>query len=119
MRVVFSLSTCQTCRRILTETKSERVCRVQDIKSSPITAEQLDHLARLAGSYEALFSKRSMKYRAWNLKEKALTEEDMRDLMLKEYTFIKRPVVVFDDQIFIGSSVATSAGVKKAIRKLS
>lgn len=77
---------------------------MQDIKKSPITGPQLTDMKKLSGSYEALFSRRSMKYRAWGLHEKALEEKDFRELILKEYTFLKRPVIIIGDAISVGSA---------------
>ena len=83
----------------------------QDIKANAITLDQIDEMKDLSGSYESLFSKRSMKYRAMGLHEKTLSEEDMRLLITEEYTFLKRPVFVVENQIFIGNS-------KKATQEL-
>ena len=55
-----------------------------------------------AGSYEALFSKRAIKYKTLGLKDKQLTEQEMRQFILDEYTFLKRPVRIDGQQIFIG-----------------
>lgn len=87
----------------------------QNIKEEAITPTQLDEMYKLAGSYEALFSRRSMKYREWNLQDKTLTENDMRDLILKEYTFLKRPVFIIGGQIFIGNTKQAVADVKTAL----
>lgn len=76
---------------------------VQDIKEQPISAEDLDALRARTGSYESLFSRRAMKYRAWGLHEKTLTETDYRDLILREYTFLRRPVVLDGDTVYAGS----------------
>jgi arsenate reductase len=38
------------------------------------------------------------------LKDKDLTEADYKSLILKEYTFLKRPVIIIKDKIFIGNS---------------
>jgi arsenate reductase len=67
----------------------------------------------MMGSYEALFSRRSMKYKAMGLKNKLLTEKDYRDLILQEYTFLKRPVIISGKKIFSGSEKKTVAEVKK------
>ena len=83
----------------------------QDIKANAITLDQIDEMKDLSGSYESLFSKRSMKYRAMGLHEKTLSEEDMRLLITEEYTFLKRPVFVVENQVFIGNS-------KKVIQEL-
>lgn len=77
---------------------------LQDIKTQKITLEQVEELRKLAGSYEALFSRRAMKFKSMGLAEKTLSEEDYKQLILDEYTFLKRPVFVADDRIFIGSS---------------
>ena len=69
-------------------------------------------MKKMAGSYEALFSRRAMKYKEWGLKDKPLTEKDYRDLFLQEYTFLKRPVVVNGKKIFIGSEKKTKEALK-------
>jgi arsenate reductase len=53
-----------------------------------------------------------MKYKEWGLKDKHLTEKDYRDLILQEYTFLKRPVVVNGKKIFIGSEKKTKEALK-------
>jgi len=88
---------------------------LHDIKSSPISKQQLEHMRKLAGGYENLFSRRAMKYRALGLNELDLSEEDYRDWIMKEYTFLKRPVVILDDVIFIGSSPKIIKGLIEAI----
>ncbi len=77
---------------------------MQDIKTNKITSDQLDEMKDLAGSYEALFSRRSQQYAAMGLKEKNLTEQDYRQLILDEYTFLKRPVAIVNKEIFIGNT---------------
>lgn len=89
---------------------------LQDIKKDPITADQLDEMKTLSGSYEALFSRRALKYKEYGLKDQKLTEADYRQWILKEYTFLKRPVVFVKNQIFIGNEKKTQAGLKEACR---
>ena len=84
---------------------------MQDIKTQKITAAQLDEMKKMAGSYEALFSRRALKYKELGLKDKQLTEKDYRNYILEEYTFLKRPVTIIADKIFIGSE-------KKAVEAL-
>ena len=115
MNKVFHLSSCDTCQRILTDTNAAAVCALQDIKTANISAEELDDLAVKVGSYEALFSKRALKYRAMGLHEKTLTEQDYRQLILEEYTFLKRPVIVIGDEIFVGNTAKVVAEAKKVI----
>jgi arsenate reductase-like glutaredoxin family protein len=51
-------------------------------------------------------------YKQRNLKDKNLQEEDYKNLLLEHYTFLKRPIVVFDDHIFIGNGTQTVADAK-------
>ncbi len=90
--------------RIINELQPGPDTEMQDIKKSPITGPQLTEMKKLAGSYEALFSRRSMKYRAWGIHEKELSEKDYRELILKEYTFLKRPVIIVGKVISIGNA---------------
>lgn len=116
MKKIYHLSSCSTCKRILDETGAvEKGVKLQDIKTEPITPEQIDEMKALAGSYEALFSRRSMKYRPMGLHEKQLTEKDYRDLILQEYTFLKRPVAIIGKQIFVGNDKKTVEGLKAAL----
>lgn len=87
----------------------------QDIKSEAITEEQLNEMKNLAGSYEKLFSRVAMKYRSMGLNEMTLTEEDYKKYILQEYTFLKRPVFLIDNQVFIGNSKKNVAAVKAAL----
>lgn len=115
MKKVYHLSTCNTCQRILKSLPSDPAMEYQDIKTEPLQAEELKSLHALAGSYEALFSKRARLYRERGLKDKNLQESDIRDLILEHYTFLKRPVIVVEDRIFIGNASKT---VEEAIKAL-
>jgi arsenate reductase (glutaredoxin) len=103
-RKIFYLPNCGTCKRILSELKMESDDLLRDIKDEPIKPEELDEMAKLAGSYEALFSRIAMKYRSMGLNKLSLAEKDYRKFILEEYTFLKRPTVIVGDKIFIGSS---------------
>jgi arsenate reductase len=114
MKKAYCVSTCTTCQRIMKDAdliKKGYAC--QNIKLEKITPEQLEQMKSMMGSYEALFSRRSMKYKAMGLKNKLLTEKDYRDLILQEYTFLKRPVIISGKKIFSGSEKKTVAEVQK------
>ena len=70
----------------------------QDIKLENINEADLDSIADQIGSYEALFSKRAMKYKSMGLKDKKLSEQDFKQLMLDEYTFLKRPFIIVNGE---------------------
>jgi len=115
MKKIYYLSTCSTCARILGEIEAEKKGFVlQDIKTEKITPAQLDEMKEKAGTYEALFSRRALKYKELNLRDKALTEKDYRRLILEEYTFLKRPVALVGKQIFVGSEKKTVEELKSA-----
>jgi len=81
-----------------------------------ITDAQLEEMKSIAGSFEALFSRRSMKYRAWGLNEQQLEEADYKKYILEEYTFLKRPVILIDGAIFVGNSKKVIEEVSKKIQ---
>ncbi len=107
MKKVFFLSTCSTCQKILAQIEDLESFEMQDIKTNKLTVEDVEHMKSLAGSYESLFSRRAMKYRGMGLHEKQLTEEDYKALIVEEYTFLKRPVFIVGDEIFVGNAKKT------------
>ena len=113
MKKVFYLKTCDTCKRIMTEVGAfNSDFELQNIKENPISGVELDESAKKVGSYEQLFNKQSKKYKELDLKSKVLTEMDFRNLILGEYTFLKRPVFVFENDIFVGNAKATIEALK-------
>jgi arsenate reductase (glutaredoxin) len=117
MKKVYYLSTCTTSARILEETQViKKGFRLQDIKTEKISPAQLDDMKTLAGSYEALFSRRALKYKEMELKDKKLGEKDYRKLILEEYTFLKRPVIIMNEKIFVGSEKKTVESLKKEVK---
>lgn len=116
MKKIYHLSTCDTTQKILKEVDAiKKGAELQDIKTEKITPAQIDAMKKLAGNYEALFSRRALKYRAMGLHEKQLTEKDYRKLILEEYTFLKRPVAIVNDKIFIGNTKAVTMALKEAL----
>jgi len=116
MKKIYHSSTCTTNQRILKELKPGKDFILQDIKTEPITAKQLDEMKKLAGSYEALFSRVAIKYRSLGLNEMDLKEKDYKKYILEEYTFLKRPVIIVNDQIFIGNAPKNVAAAKAAMK---
>ncbi|WP_347373493.1 ArsC/Spx/MgsR family protein [Aequorivita sp. Q41] len=117
MQKVYYLSSCDTCKRVLAEIEIPSSFIKQDIKVQGITEEELDELFNLTDKYEDLFSRRAKLYQERNLKDKNLLEEDYKNLLVDHYTFLKRPVIVNNDEIFIGSSPKTVAAAKTSIHK--
>ncbi|MCB9168800.1 MAG: arsenate reductase [Flavobacteriales bacterium] len=113
---IYHLATCTTCQKILKRIPKLKRFTLQDIKTGPITPAQLDEMKAMAGSYEALFSRRSMKYRPMGLHERKLTEKDYRKLILQEYTFLKRPVIIIGKRIFVGNAAKEVEGAIAAAK---
>lgn len=117
MKKMYHLGNCTTSQAIIKETKIDKKgFDMQDIKFEKITPAQIDEMKKMAGSYEALFSRRALKYKEWKLKDKKLTENNYRQYILDEYTFLKRPVVIINDKIFVGSEKKTVAALKEAVK---
>lgn len=117
MKKIYHLSTCDTCKRILKELDPPSSFILQDIKTDEITEEQIDEMETLAGSYEALFSRRARLYKEKDLKNEDLDEGRYKNLILEHYTFLKRPVIINNDKIFIGNSKKTVEAAKKSIHE--
>ena len=116
MKKAFTLPTCKTCQRIFDElTPADHGCEVVDIKAEGISAEDLDAMKAHAGSYEALFSRRAMKFRSMGLADKTLTEKEYRALILEEYTFLKRPVMWIEGELFVGNTKKVVAAAKEKL----
>ena len=116
MRKIYYLKTCSTCQRILKALPQLDTFELQDIKTEPMTVKQVEEMAKMAGSYEALFSKRATLYKEMGLKDENLTEADFKRYILEHYTFLSRPVLIADGKIFVGNSPKT---VEAAIAFLS
>lgn len=101
---VYLLNNCSTCKRIYKEVSSLGDFEVIDVKANPLSIETIDKLAKLAGGYEIIFNKQSRKYREQGLAHKELSEQDYRQHLSQEYTFLKRPVFVVGKNVFAGNS---------------
>lgn len=112
--VFIYLDSCNTCQRIKAELNLPDTITLQNTKEQAVTKEQLEFLKEKAGSYEALFNRRAQLYRGRGLHEKNLTEADYKNLLQDHYTFLKRPILIYNQQAFIGNSkkvVASAAQI--------
>lgn len=80
MKKIFYLKSCSTNQRILKELNLEGV-ELQNIKEENIDEKTLNFLKSKMGSYEALFSRKAMKFRTMGLNEMNLTEADYKKYM--------------------------------------
>ncbi|WP_426277471.1 arsenate reductase family protein [Chryseobacterium sp. S-02] len=115
MKKVFYLNTCDTCRKILAQFNLKN-WELREIKKEPITKEELEEMHEKTQSYEVLFSKKSTQIKLRELDVKSLTEEDFKELLLDHYTFLKRPVFITDDRIFVGNDKNNVAALQEFFR---
>ena len=116
MRKIYYLKTCDTCKKIIKSLPKTEGFIFQDIKEEPISVKQLEEMYALTGSYEILFSKKAKLYKEMGLKDEKLSEADFKRFILEHYTFLARPVIIFNTSIFVGNSPKV---VQKAIEFLA
>ena len=114
MKKVLYLSTCNTCQRILSEVDTDGF-KLQDTKQEPAGKEDVEFLRSYVDSYEALINKRAQLWQQRGLKNQSLSEEDYKNLLLEHYTFIKRPIFIDGEKVFIGNSKKVIQALKSHI----
>jgi len=116
MNKIYHLSSCKTCAGIIGQLElTKKKFIFQDIKTEKISALHLEEMKKLSGSYESLFSRIALKYKT--LDPKPSTEAEYKNLILNEYTFLKRPVILTAGQIFVGNSKANVAAAEKFLSR--
>ncbi|WP_029596646.1 arsenate reductase family protein [Flavobacterium sp. ACAM 123] len=115
MNKIYYIASCDTCRKIIKSLPKGSDLVFRDIKQDPLTAEELEEMYQLSGSYEALFSKKAQLYKSMNLKDKSLTEEDYQKYILEHYTFLSRPVFVINNGVYVGGTQQNMLQVMKAL----
>jgi arsenate reductase len=118
--MMYWLPHCTTCQKAVQylEKKGHSVATFRDLKGDPLDRKEVERLAKLVGGADELFSRRARKYRSMNLSERELSSDEMIQLMIDDYTFIKRPVLLCDKRALSGFSTKSydsfleSAGVK-------
>ena len=116
MKKVFYLKTCGTCNKIL-KMFDLSYWELRELKSSPITEDELAEMYQQTKSYEALFSRRSTQIKARDIDLKSLEENDFKELILDHYSFLKRPVFLTDKEIFIGNDKKNVENLEKFFAK--
>ena len=115
MKKIYYLSTCDTNKRILKELNLPKDFIKQDLKINPVSEKELEELYQFSKSYEALINKRARLYNERNLKDKVTKEADYKKLLLEHYTFLKRPVLINEQKIFIGNNKDVVAAAKQSL----
>ncbi len=87
---------------------------LREIKSAPITPEELEQMKAHFSSYEELFNKRAVKF--MSIDSSSFEDVDYQKLLLSDYTFLKRPVLLLDDKAFAGNSKESIQQMNGAVR---
>ena len=107
MNKLYYLSSCSTCKRIIKQWSLNESISRTDLKESPLDEKRLNELFEITNSYEALFNKRAQLLKKLNLNFNILKENDFKKLLLTHYSFLKRPVLLLNNKIYIGNSQKT------------
>ena len=107
MNKLYYLSSCSTCKRIIKQWSLNESISRTDLKESPLDEKRLNELFEITNSYEALFNKRAQLLKKLNLNFNILKENDFKKLLLTHYSFLKRPVLLLNNNIYIGNSQKT------------
>ncbi len=100
----YGLPDCTTCQKALRRLDYHKVSNVKkrNIKEEPLIRAEVEKVATMLGGAENLFSRRSPKYRELGLRDKTLSEGEMLDLMVSDYIFLKRPILIAGDEAIAG-----------------
>ena len=113
MHLFYYLSSCDTWKRIMKTLALKKDIEQIDLKKNPLTATQLEILYHHSGSYKALLHKRAQKLK--KIDKCSLNENAIKALLLSHYTFLKRPVLLYKDKLYVGNAKATVAQAKEAL----
>ena len=111
-RYFIHLFTCDTCRRIKKEIGLPAYFNSHDLKKAPIPDDVLNHLLHQFKPIE-LVNKRSRFIRANGLKPDTMDDQSLIKYLKEEYSFMKRPIIIDGDTIFIGNSKKTVQEMKE------
>jgi arsenate reductase len=114
MKRIYHLSTCDTCRKILSTLDLSDV-ELINIREQNISKEDLDFMKKQTKSYEALFNKRAQKLKELPENKKPVKDADFKKLILKEYTFLKRPAAIIDNQVIVGNDPKSVQALQAAL----
>tara|TARA_R110001592_G_scaffold138225_1_gene356931 strand:- start:51980 stop:52285 length:306 start_codon:yes stop_codon:yes gene_type:complete len=88
---------------------------LQDLKKENIKESELEFLRARVNSYEDLLNKRARLLKEHDLNDGSQREEQIRQLILFHYSFLKRPILVLKNEIFVGNSAQITEAAKLAL----
>ena len=109
--VLCGLKNCDTCRRALRELGAAgRVAELRDIRDKPLSEREISLLVRILG--EALVNRRSTTWRRLDTAERA---RPVPALLARYPALMKRPVIEWDGNTFLGWGEETRNILLKSI----
>lgn len=109
------LSTCSTCVRIIKSLGIEDADFLQNVKEHMATPAQLAFLYNYTNSYEGLINKRGRVYAQMKREGAMFSEAVYKTLLENECNCLKRPILIWDNTVFLGNAKATVAQMKAAL----
>lgn len=105
---IFYLGTCDTCKRIMGEINDIDRFELREIKTIAVSSSEIEGIRNLSElNYSELFNKRARKYKEIKDQLEEAEDKEYKSLITQEYTFLKRPVIVYHDQVFVGNAKKT------------
>ena len=111
------LSSCSTCVRIIKDLGINGSGFLQDVKIQIVTHDQLAFLYKKTNSYELLINKRGRVYAELKRTRAYLKEEDYKRLLEKEYSCLKRPILIYENKAYVGNAKTTIAQMNAALNE--
>jgi len=103
---IYGIKNCDSVRKAIKFFKAKEISyEFIDFREAAVNIEDITQWLTLSDT-KTLFNTRGTTYRALNLKELNLNEEEKSKWMAKENMLIKRPVIRFENQIIIGYNEA-------------
>ena len=118
MNKLYYLSTCYTCKKIINSWKLNKSIKLIDVKKNPINSKGLEEVYLISKNYEDIFNKRALLFREVKKETKNITENTYKELILNHYSFLKRPILIIGNKLFIGNSKETVLKAKIELEKL-
>ena len=88
---------------------------LQNLKEQIATTAPLSFLHNYTNSYEKLINKRGLGQDQMKREGTGFSEAVYKALLEKEYSCLKRPILIWNNSVFLGNSKATVAAMKTAL----
>ena len=118
MNKLYYLSTCSSCKKIISSWKLNKSVKLIDIKKNPINSKGLESVYAISKNYEDIFNKRALLFREVKKETKNINENTYKELILKHYSFLKRPILIIGNKLFIGNTKEMVLKAKIELDKL-